>query len=120
MPKTFTYNRPSATLVVSTGMVLTLKTAETPNAPAAVAGGGTDGVLDARFQVDADESGGTDVQDLFKILATPNIDTNGQITLTVVVTPIKGGGANGTADSIVVTHDESMDTWQTNAGRARQ
>ena len=121
MAVTKTYNRPKSTVVNSTAIDVTIKVSEKPDAPGAIGGTGTTGNLDARFQADADESGGTDIQDLFKLETTIAVDaTTGQATLTVLVTPIKGGALDGTAKSMVVTHDETMDAWQTAAGRARQ
>jgi len=121
MAVTKTYNRPKSTVVNSTAIDVTIKVSEKPDAPGAIGGTGTTGNLDARFQADADESGGTDIQDLFKLETTIAVDaTTGQANLTVLVTPIKGGALDGTAKSMVVTHDETVDAWQTAAGRARQ
>lgn len=120
MSVTQSYPRPKATPTNSTSLALTLKVAELPDTPAAIGGSGTTGTLDCRLQCDADESGGTDVQDLFKLVATPDIDASGNATYTVIVTPIKGDGSAGTPQTLTVTHSETMDTWQTAAGRARQ
>jgi hypothetical protein len=120
MGVTKTYSRPKATTVNSTGMALTLLVAEKPDSPVAIGGTGTTGELDMRVRCDADESGGAYVQDLFKVETLPQLSADGVITLSVTVTPIKGGGAVGTPVSMNVKHDEDMDTWQTAAGRARQ
>ena len=126
MAVTKTYNRPKSTVVNSTGIACTLLAAEKPTTPVAIGGDpGNTGNLDCRIQADADESGGADVQDLFRIETAIAVDaTSGLITLTVTVTPAKGGDASGTptgtARSVAVQHDQTMDAWQTAAGRARQ
>lgn len=117
---TKTYSRPKSTTVNSTGMVFTLKAEEKPETPAAFQGSGNTGNLDCRIQCDADESGGSDVQDLFKIEATPSLSAEGVITVLITVTPIKGDASAGTVGTLTVTHDQTMDVWQTAAGRARQ
>lgn len=114
------YNRDKNPKINVTGIVLTLLVSEKPDAPGAIGGTGTTAELDCRVQADADESGGADVQDLFKIEAVPAIDDDGITTLTVTVTPIKGDASNGTQKITVVTHDENMDAWQAAAGRAQQ
>lgn len=126
MSVTKSYPRLKAAPTISTGLVLTLKAAEYPTTPdsfrdnAGSVVAGTTGILDCRVQCDADESGGADVQDLWKIVATPSIDSSGVMTLAVTVTPIKGDATAGTPGSVTVTHDENADVWQTAAGRARQ
>ena len=120
MSVTKTYPRPKSTTTNSTGIVFSLKAEEKPETPVSFGGAGNTGNLDARIQADADESGGTDVQDLFKIEATPALDSAGKITVVVTVTPIKGDGSAGTPGTLTVTHDQDMDVWQTAAGRARQ
>lgn len=119
MSVTKSYSRPKSAQTNNTGMVLTILTAEKPNAPAAVTAG-TTGELDCRIQCDADESAGADVQDLFKIEAAPQISAEGVVSIAVTVTPIKGDGTLGISKSLNVNHDENMDVWQTAAGRPRQ
>ena len=121
MSATLTYDRPKSVTVNSTGMVCSLLVAEKPDVPGAIGGTGTTGNLDCRIQADADESGGADVQDLFKLETALVVHpTTGVVTLTVTATPIKGGATNGTAKSMAVVHNETMDEWQAAAGRARQ
>ena len=120
MAKDMNYNRPKSTVVNDTPINMTIKVSEKPDAPQAIGGTGTTGELDARFQADADESGGADVQDLFKLEAVPVLLVGGGISLQVTVTPIKGDGTDGTPVQQSVNHDEDMDAWQTAAGRARQ
>lgn len=126
MSKSISYPRPKAAPTVSTAIVFTVKAAEhgnvadvfRDNAGSPVTG--TTAGVDARIQADADESGGTDVQDVFKVEALPAMDSSGKMTVALTVTPIKGDGTAGTPQTLTVTHDEYADTWQTAAGRARQ
>lgn len=128
MSVTKTYNRLKSTTVNSTGIVVTVQAAEKPNSPhvfrdtdGSAEAGGTTGNVDVRIKADADESGGTDVQDLFKVETAISVDTSsGVITLVVTTTPVKGDGTTGTAVVSTITHDENFDVWQTGAGRARQ
>jgi hypothetical protein len=118
---TISYSRPKSATVNATGMALTLKVAEKPDSPGAIGGTGTTAQLDCRVQADADESGGTSLHDLFKIETIPGIASDtGVVTLSVTVTPILGDGSIGTPKSLITNHDQSMDAWQTAAGRARQ
>ncbi len=114
------YDRPKLAGTNVTGMVLTLLAGEKPDAPTAIGGTGTTSELDARVQADADESGGADVQDLFKIETVPVVAADGTVTLAVTITPIKGDATEGKAQVLTVTHPENMDVWQSAAGRARQ
>ena len=121
MAVTKTYNRLKSTTVNSTGIVCTLLVGEKPDAPGAIGGTGTTGNLDCRLQADADESGGADVQDLFKLETSIAVDSaTGRIDWTITVTPILGGATEGTPTVATVTHPESMDAWQAAAGRVRQ
>lgn len=119
MGVTKNYSRPKASAVNNTGIDLILKGSEQPDPPADL--GGTTGIADLMYTADADESGGVDVQDLGGFTVTPAIDPDtGKITFTVVFTPVKGNGDPGDAVTQVFTHPETMDAWQTAAGRARQ
>jgi hypothetical protein len=122
MPKTFSYDRPKSVVVNSTGIDVTLFASEKPDAPVDISGTGTTGELHALFKADADESGGADVQTLFKLEALPVVGADGSVSLRVTVTPIMGASpfADGTAQQMTVPHDQTMDAWQTAAGRARQ
>lgn len=126
MPVTPTYNRSKSTTVNSTGIALNYLVGEGPITPHDLFDTdgeldlGTTGVLTAKLQADANESGGADVQDLFTIVVTPVLADSGVMTLNIVVTPIKGGGTSGNAQTLSVPHTENMDAWQTAAGRARQ
>lgn len=127
MPGTINYNRPAASLVNVTPMVHTILTVEelaaggsVLTAIEAVAVAGDTGIMRAEYQVDADESGGADVQTMYKILVTPSITSDGKHTLTVAVTPVSGGGSDLTPETLAVEHPETVDAWQTAAGRPRQ
>lgn len=126
MPGTINYNRPSATLVAVAPMIHTILTVETLiaggdvlTAIEAVAIAGDTGVMRAEYQVDADESGGADVQTMYKLLVTPSISADGKHTLTVSVTPVGGAGGDLTARTLAVEHPERVDAWQTAAGNPR-
>jgi len=120
MAKDMNYDRPKSAVVNDTPINMTILVAEKPDSPGAIGGTGNTGELDARFQADADESGGADVQDLFKLEAVPVLTADGTTKLQVTITPIKGDGTDGTPQVVNVEHDEKMDAWQTAAGRARQ
>lgn len=121
MAVNLTYNRSKSASVNSTPINVTIFVAENPDSLASIAGTGTTGVLHAMFKGDADESTGADVTNLFELTATPSIELNtGIIRLTIVVTPKKGDGTDGTSASQVFTHTETCDAWQSGAGRARQ
>lgn len=82
---------------------------------------GNTGILDLVIEVDADESGGTDLQSCMKVTLTPSIDIiSGVISLAVVFTGVTGVGADETTQTKTFNHGETMDAWQTGAGRARQ
>jgi len=114
------YNRAKDPAINSTGIALRAKAAEGAAAvPADLAG--ADGIMQIAFDADADESGGTDVQDLFKINNLQvNLGSNGAVTLVGTIVPILGDGSDGTAVAINETHPQTMDAWQTAAGRPQQ
>lgn len=121
MPADLTYNRSKIASVNSTPINITIFVAENPDSLADIGGTGTTGVLHAMFKGDADESTGADVTNLFELTATPSIELNtGIMRLTVIVTPKKGDGTDGTSASNVFTHTETADAWQSGAGRSRQ
>lgn len=117
---TLNYERQKSAVTNTTGMVVTIDVGEKPDAPGAIGGTGNTGELDARFNADADESGGADIQELFKLEALPIIGSDGAISLQLTVTPKKGDATDGVAQVFTATHPELMDAWQTAAGRARQ
>jgi hypothetical protein len=119
MAGTINYNRPKSALVNVAPMVHTLLVSELPDAPAAVGGTGTTGVLSAEIQVDADEAGGADIQTMYTLVATPTITSDGKHTLTVVVTPVGGDGTTLPAQTLAVLHPETVDGWQSAAGNGR-
>ena len=126
MPATINYNRPSATLVAVAPMVHSIILTETLIAggevlvaPEAIGVIGDTGILAVEYQVDADESGGADVQTMHKIRVTPTITSDGKHTLTVVVTPVGGAGGDLPAQTLAVLHPETVDAWQSAAGNPR-
>lgn len=121
MPADITYNRNKSATTNSTDINTSYEGSETPGGRAALVAG-TTGEAEIFVQMDADESGGADVQDAWKVKIIPLISSThpGVMTLTVEITPIKGDGTDGTVDSNTTTHDEDADAWQTAAGRARQ
>ena len=118
---TKTYNRLKDPDTNSTGIVLSGEVRELPNALAAVVAG-TSGDFELAISGDADESGGADVQQLYRVLAQPIIAAGapGQQSLRVTITPVLGDGSDGTPIITDVPHPETMDAWQTAAGRPRQ
>lgn len=120
MAADFSYNRPKATTVNITPINIAIEVGEKPDAPTAIGGTGTTGILDVVFTGDADESGGADVQNLWKVTLTPSINSVGQMQLTATVTPVLGDGTDGGAVSRTFDHEQTADAWQTAAGRARQ
>lgn len=126
MPATINYNRPALALVNVAPMVHTILTVETLAAGGdvltaieAVAVIGDTGVMRAEYQVDADETGGADVQTMYKILVTPSISADGKHTLTASITPVSGGGSDLAAETLAVEHPETVDAWQSAAGNPR-
>ncbi len=114
------YDRPKIVVINDTPINVTLFGAEQPTALAALAAG-TTGIADIVVRADADESGGADVQDLFRITLTPQIVVaTGELSLQVEVTPVNGDASDAPTVTSTVTHPETMDAWQTAAGRARQ
>lgn len=120
MGATLNYEREKLVETNTTGMAILAKAAEGAAAtPVNLAG--ADGIMQIAFDADADESGGVDVQDLFRVDNLQIIiSSEGLIRLTGSIVPVLGDATDGTAVPIDVTHPELMDAWQTAAGRARQ
>ena len=119
MAQDVTYNRLKSTTTNSAAMSMSVEAAEKGGTEAALAAGSSAGIQ-ATIICDADEGAGTDLQDLWKIVLTPEIDANtGDQQLRVVVTPVGGDGVDDTAVTTVVPHPEDMDAWQTAAGNSR-
>ncbi|HEU01426.1 hypothetical protein LCGC14_0273330 [marine sediment metagenome] len=116
-----TYNRDKDPDTNATPIDITYDGAETPTAEAPLAVG-TTGEAAITVLADADESGGIDVQPLYTVSLVPVIDAAapGGQRLTVTVTPILGGGGSGTPLVFTAPHPETMDAWQTAAGRPQQ
>lgn len=105
----------------TTGIDLSGESRELPNALAAIAAGAS-GDFELAISADADESGGADVQQLYRVLCTPIIQAGhpGAQSLRLTITPVLGDGGDGEATVVDVAHPEDMDAWQAAAGRARQ
>lgn len=120
MTVTLTYNRDKSTTTNSTGIDLSYEQRESDGVRAAIAAG-TTGIAELFMRADADESGGADVQDIFKVVATPVLNAQtGAFEVRIAVTSIKGDGSDGVVKNLTVVHDETMDAFQTAAGRAQQ
>lgn len=120
MSANFTYNRLKSATTNSTDINVSWEQRETDGTRAAIAAG-TTGIAELHMRADADESGGADIQDIFRITATPVINVNtGKFEVRIEVVPILGDGTDGVAKDAAFVHDENMDAWQTAAGRARQ
>lgn len=126
MAVTLSYPRPKSVVSNTTGIDLTILAAEgaiTPHAFRDNMGADEDGltgVVHVNYSADANESGGADVQQLFKVTLTPTLESNGTMKMTVTVIPVTGLAADAAAQTLVAVHPELMDTWQAAAGRPRQ
>lgn len=114
MAADFSYSRPKATVVNATPINIAVSPTQ------AETGGGTTGIAQVAFTADADESGGADVQTIGTFVITPVLTSSGNFSFTVAFTPKLGAGTDGTAESHSFVHPQTMDVWQTTAGRARQ
>lgn len=120
MAQNVNYNRPKISTVNSTPISFSVEAAEVGGTEAALAAGASAGVQGTLI-ADADESGGADLQDWATFTVEPVIDADtGIASVKVTVTPILGDGSSGTAKTLYVPHEQTMDAWQTAAGRARQ
>ena len=123
MPKDLNYERLKSDTTNTTPMNASAEQRESDGVRAAYAAG-TTAVFETYVRLDADESGAADVQDWFKVVITPSIEDRGsglgRGKLTVAITPINGDASEGTTETKIVTHGETVDAWQTAAGRARQ
>lgn len=120
------YDRPKDPAINDTPINIDFLAGEEPTALAALTAdnSGSTGILNVTITADADESGGADVQDLFRIediQVLINQET-GLCQLVLNVIPVLGDGtdANTPPEQYVVNHPETMDAWQTAAGRPRQ
>lgn len=119
------YDRPKSATTNDTPINIDFTAGEEPTALAALSAdnSGSSGILNVTVTADADESGGLDVQDLYRIediQVTINQST-GLTNLTMTITPVLGDGTDAASPTTVtVRHPETMDAWQTAAGRARQ
>jgi hypothetical protein len=120
MGGTISYNRPKSTSANSTGLAITILAAEKPATLAALVGGDSM-ITQVRYDVDADESVGADVQPLVTFEIRPVIDeTTGVITFEIACQPKYGSGVDGPETILRYAHPQTADAFQTAAGRARQ
>lgn len=122
MAGTINYDRDKSVTINDTGIAIVPKAGEEPAAAAALVGGST-GIINLEFEGDADESGGVALVNLFRVDDVQVIvdQASGQIRLTASVVPVLGDGTDAaTPTAISVLHPETMDAWQTAAGRAQQ
>lgn len=130
MGVTKNYERQKSDLTNTTGMAVSLKACEMPGTPdvfdnaaeaRAVDSRGNTGKLQALVIVDVDESGGASLKNLFRLETDLTVNgTTGLVTLAVTVTPVLGDQTDGTPATRTFEHPQSMDAFQTAAGRARQ
>lgn len=114
------YDRPKLVVINDTDINITLFGAESPTAVAAL-DAGTTGITELEIRADADESGGADIQVLFKVTLTPQIVVaTGEVSLLIETVPVEGDASDAATVSSTVPHTETMDAWQTAAGRPRQ
>ena len=119
------YDRPKSPEINDTPINVDFLAGEEPTAPAALTGdnSGTSGILNLTLTADADESGGVDIQDLFRIedLRVVIDVTTGLTKLTATIIPVLGDESDAATPTVLsVNHPETMDAWQTAAGRPRQ
>lgn len=115
------YDRTKIAISNPTGIALTTKACEMPNALAAMpTAGGESGIVRVLYTADADESGGADVQNHARFKFTPGLTTGGQFSVGIEFVPIGGAGGDGTTQSATLVHPQSMDDFQADGGRPRQ
>ncbi len=119
------YDREKLVVINDTPINISITGAEEP-AAATVAlsadGSGSTGIMNLIFSGDADESGGADIQELFRVedLRVIIDPATGLTQLAATIIPVLGDGSDGTPETILIKHPQTMDAWQTAAGRARQ
>jgi len=119
------YDRDKNPKINDTPINIDFLAGEEPTGVGALSGdnSGSSGILNVTVTADADESGGADIQDLFRIEDIQIIIdvTTGLVKLTMQVIPVLGDASDAaTPIDVSVTHPETMDAWQTAAGRAQQ
>ena len=120
MAADFNYNRPKVAVINDTPINMSYEQRESDGVRAAIAAG-TTGIAELVMLADADETGGADVQDIFRFVVTPVLNANtGKFEVDVTATPVLGDATDGAPVTKRFTHDELMDVWQSAAGRARQ
>lgn len=122
MAGSISYDRDKDPKINSTSIAIVPKAGEEPAAAAALVGGST-GILNLEFEGDADESGGTLLVNLFRVddLQVVLNTATGLCRLTGTIVPVLGDGTDApTTYAIDQAHPQTMDAWQTAAGRAQQ
>ncbi len=118
------YDRDKNPKINDTPINIDFTAGEEPTALAALTAdnSGSTGILNVTLTADADESGGVDIQDLFRIedIQVTIDQAGGLTTLTMNVIPVKGDATDGATTTLTVKHPQSMDAWQTAAGRPQQ
>lgn len=119
------YDREKLVVINDTPINIGITAAEEPAAATTALsadGSGSTGILNVIFTADADESGGVDVQDLFRVedLRVIINQATGLTQLAATVIPVLGAATDGTPETILIKHPQTMDAWQTAAGRPRQ
>lgn len=126
MGASISYARPKSATTNTTAIAFTIKAGESDEDPLPATSGAT-GIVTVEYSADADESGGTDVQKIATFTITPSMSATGQLSFVVGMVPTDGAAADGTCVPTITadgkasfSHPQSMDAWQTAAGRARQ
>ena len=118
------YDRDKDPKINDTPINIDFLAGEEPTGVAALTGdnSGSSGILNITITADADESGGTDVQDLFRIEDIQVLinQATGLTQVSMNIIPVKGDATDGTAIAVLENHPQTMDAWQTAAGRAQQ
>ncbi len=121
-----TYNRPKSAVVNDTPIrVLSqVKASDKTAYPAALVDDAdapsVTGIVDQQIQVDVDESGGESLKTLGTLVTSVLVAADGTTTLKVTFTPYMGNGDAGNPQEFIFNHPQSMDVFQSAAGRARQ
>lgn len=115
-----TYTVASSTLT-GTDTIITVNENITDATVDGIINTGNTAILEIHFRADADESSGTDIQLLAKVTITPTIvQADGKVQFKVDFTAVNGDGSSASVQTKTFDHSETMDVWQTAAGRARQ
>ena len=125
MGGTVNYDRDKDPKINDTPIDIDFLAGEEPTSPLALTGdnSGSTGILNLTITADVDETGGVDVQDLFRIedLQILIDQTTGRITLQMNVIPVLGDETDAPTETLLtVIHPQTMDVYQTAGGRVQQ